>query len=85
MSAISAVFVLQFIGNFNNYQTPMLFAPERTTVAYGLFMYQNSVDNGVHTTHKLAASIATAIPLMILFFIFRNKIMGNLTMGGIKG
>ena len=48
-------------------------------------MYQNSVENGVHTTHKLAASIATAIPLMILFFIFRNKIMGNLTMGGIKG
>ncbi|MBQ3493281.1 MAG: carbohydrate ABC transporter permease [Clostridia bacterium] len=85
MSSISAVFVLQFIANFNNYQTPMLFAPERTTVAYGLFMYQSSVENGVHTTHKLAASIATAIPLMILFFIFRNKIMGNLTMGGIKG
>lgn len=82
---IAAVFVLQFISNFNNYQTPMLFLPERPTVSYGLYLYKSSPEDGVGPTNILAASIATAVPLMILFFIFRNKIMGNVTMGGIKG
>ena len=34
---------------------------------------------------KLAASILLMLPVIVLFLIFRKKLVGNLTLGGIKG
>ena len=84
-STIASVFVLQFIANWNEYYTPMIFLPEQPTISYGLFMYQSNVDTGMSTPLKLSASLVTCIPIVVLFIIFRNRIMGNVTMGGIKG
>lgn len=85
MSTVIAVFILQFIANWNNYTTPMIFTPLKPTMAYGLFTFQTNQDTGVSTPLKLAAGILTCIPVVILFLVFRNKIMSNITMGGIKG
>lgn len=85
MGTIAAVFVLQFIANWNDYTTPMIFTPLKPTISYGLFMYQNSHSTGMSTPLKLAAGFFSCIPVIILFVVFRNKIMGNITMGGIKG
>lgn len=84
-STIFGVFILQFISHWNEYYTPMLFLPAKPTIAYGLYLYQFSVENGVHTTYHLAASLITCLPVVIIFILFRNKIMGNLSVGGIKG
>ena len=84
-STLSAVFILYFITYWNEYQLPMLFLPLKPTVAYGLYMYQSNVDTSMSTPIKLAAAISTCIPVILLFVIFRNKIMGNVTIGGIKG
>ena len=82
-STIASVFVLQFIANWNEYYTPMIFLENRPTIAYGLYRYHTGLQAKV--PEVLSASIATCIPIVILFMIFRNKIMGNITMGGIKG
>ena len=84
-STIFGVFILQFIAHWNEYYTPMLFLPAKPTIAYGLYLYQFSPDNGMHTTYHLAASLITCLPVLVIFIIFRNKIMGNLSVGGIKG
>lgn len=84
-STIFAVFVLQFINNWNDYYTPMLFIPQMPTIAYGLFVFKNYPEREAPTTFKLAASMTTCVPVVILFIIFRNKIMGNVSIGGIKG
>jgi ABC-type glycerol-3-phosphate transport system permease component len=82
-STLTAVFVLQFIANFNDYQTPMIFIPNSPTIAYGLFLYKSDPQNS--PTSVLAATMFSCLPVFILFIIFRNKIMGNVNVGGIKG
>lgn len=90
-STILAVFILQFIVNWNDYYTPMLFIPQKTTIAYGLYMYQSLTGTGaggsapVYQQHHIAASFITCLPIFIMFIVFRDMIMGNVTMGGIKG
>lgn len=84
-STIFAVFILQFIANWNDYYTPMLFVPGRPTIAYGLFEFKSYPEREAATSLKLSASIVSCIPIVIVFIIFRNKIMGNIAIGGIKG
>lgn len=84
-NTIFAVFILQFIANWNDYYTPMIFMPNSPTIAYALFEFKAESETVVPTSLKLSASIFTCIPILILFIIFRNKIMGNIAIGGIKG
>ena len=84
-STIFAVFILQFIATYNEYYTPMIFWPDRPTVAYGLFMFQSSTATGVSTPLKCASALVSAVPMVALFIAFRNIIMGNVAVGGLKG
>ena len=84
-NTLFAVFILQFIANWNDYYTPMIFLSSRPTIAYALFEFKRYSESDTPTSLKLSASIFTCIPIIILFIIFRNKIMGNISIGGIKG
>jgi len=82
-STIFAVFILLFIEYWNDYYTPMVFLPEQPTMSYGLFVIQN--ENQTSTPIQLASCLVTCLPILVLFVAFKDKIMGNVTMGGIKG
>lgn len=84
-STMFAVFILLFIENWNDYYTPMIFLPNKPTIAYGLFEYQNNVETNMSTPIKLSACFLACLPILAVFVVFKNKIMGNVTMGGIKG
>jgi multiple sugar transport system permease protein len=79
-----AVGIMQFISFWNDYQTPMVYVPSSPTIAYGLYNYSTlpSADNAPAV---LAASMIVCIPTVALFCIFKNKIMGNISAGGLKG
>lgn len=82
-NSIFAVFILLFIQNWNDYYTPMIFLKEKPVMTYALYLL--SQNKQMYFNRQFAACVCTAIPIVILFIIFRNKIMGNVTMGGIKG
>ena len=82
-STAFAVFILLFIEFWNDYYTPMIFLPLAPTMSYGLFVFQT--DNGASVPIQLAACLLTCLPILVLFVAFKDKIMGNVTMGGIKG
>ena len=85
-TTILALFILGFIGAWNDYQTPMVYMPNMPTIAYGLFQYVRSSDSDVSgIPMQITGCVVVMIPIMILFIVFRNQIMGNLAMGGIKG
>ncbi len=84
-STIGAVFVLQFIANFNDYYTPMIFLSQRPTMAYGLYRFKLEPKYMGQPPKVLAAAMLTCLPMVVIFLIFRNKIMGNVSVGGIKG
>ena len=85
-STLFAVGLLMFIGFWNDYQTPMLYIPSYPTVSFGVFSFEGNGMAGQNTVPNiLAASILLMLPMVIIFIIFKNKFIGNLTVGGIKG
>lgn len=85
-TAIVALFILGFIGSWNDYMTPMVYLPSMPTIAYGLFSFRNSSDSLVAAIPmQITGCVIVMIPIMIIFILFRNKIMGNLALGGLKG
>ena len=85
-SLFGTTFILFFITYWNDYQVPMLFLEKNPVLAWGLYEFFRSYSNQLSVgTVKIAGGIIVLIPLLLLFIIFRNKLMGNLTEGGIKG
>lgn len=89
-SLIGAVFLLLFIGYWNDFETPYVFM-RTPTLSIGLYAALNgwSVDStgegmALDWAQKSITGIMVFLPIFVVFIIFRNKIMGNLTEGGIK-
>ncbi len=84
-TTISAIAILLFIQFWNDYQTPLMFLPSRPTAALGLYIFEfNSTNEISNTPMKMTASIILMLPVLIVFIFMKNKMMGNLTMGGLK-
>ncbi len=83
---IGTVFLINFINFWNDYQTPLLYMPAYPTIAQGLFKITNGtvIASLNNLPSKLAAAFFVVIPTLILFILFQKKLMGNLTVGGIK-
>ena len=80
------VLLINFIQMWNDYQVPFLYLPSFPTVAYGLFTAVNSTMKGMETTPmRLTAAIIMLIPILIVFLCVQKRLLGNLTIGGIKG
>ena len=79
------IVLLYFIGYWNDYQTPMLYIPSYPTMANGLYQFSQSTDNALATVPmKLTGCMIMFLPILVLFLIFRNKMLGNISMGGLK-
>ncbi len=84
---IMTVFLIQFVNLWNDYQTLYLYLPSYPTFAY--MVYYKVIEATDNTTFqelhmKTAACMFLAIPVLILFIIFKDKLMGSITLGGIK-
>ena len=79
------VFLLQFVGYWNDYNTALIYMPTHPTLAYGVYYMSISNMNGLSSPPmRMASCVILALPLLIVFVSFRDKIMGNVTMGGVK-
>ena len=79
-----AVFILEFIGHWNDYNPSLLYLPNYPMLTYALYRFQHSIPQP-DIPVRLAASTIVMIPTLILFVVFRNQIMSNLSIGGLKG
>ena len=84
------VLLIKFIAFWNDYQAAMIFMPSYPTVAIGLNKIMNINADSTRYNHqmvpaRMAAVVMTATPVCILFAIFQKRLLGNLTVGGVKG
>ena len=81
------LFIQQFITLWNDYMTPIIYLPSYPNLSYGAYQFQFSVaDVNIATPPiQIAGLLMLVVPIFILFMIFRNKLMGSLTLGGLKG
>lgn len=81
----TTIALINFIGFWNDYTTPLIYLPSYPTVALGLYDFVQSPEpEKTPTTYKLAACMLVFIPNFIIFLVFRNKLIGNISMGGLK-
>ena len=84
---ILTVFLIQFVNLWNDYQTLYLYLPSYPTFAYMVFYKViEATDNTMfqELPMKTAACMFLAVPVLILFIIFKDKLMGSISLGGIK-
>lgn len=81
--SIFTIFLLKFIGFWNDYQTPLLYMPSHPTLAYGVYDFtRGSITSDTPT--QLAATMLMAIPLFVIFIAFQKRLLGDLSVGGLK-
>ena len=88
-NTLLTVLLIKFITFWNDYQTPKIFMASFPTIANGLHfvMNENAKEGSIHTEipARMAMVILTAAPVTTLFMFFQKRLLGNLTMGGVKG
>ncbi|MCQ2742077.1 MAG: carbohydrate ABC transporter permease [Bacilli bacterium] len=77
--------ILAFIGCWNDYSTPLLYLPDYPTVASGVYQIQTAAERSGETPLVFAGLALSIIPVIILFAICSERIMKNLSIGGLKG
>lgn len=87
---ILSLFLLTFIAQWNNYETPILFLDSMPTLSSGLYQFKEKItfpDDGITNPRTVffAGILLASIPVIILVAIFGDKMMKNVNMGGIKG
>ncbi len=79
------VLLINFVEFWNDYQTPMIYLREKATLGYSLW-YKFFNDSTYSTLPVImTTTILVSSPVVILFIIFKDRFMGSLTVGGIKG
>ena len=80
------VMLILFISFWNDYNYPLIYLRTKPTLAYGVYYlfhvnHENVIEN---EPMKLAGSLILFTPILILFVCFKDKLMSNLSMGGVK-
>jgi ABC-type glycerol-3-phosphate transport system permease component len=84
-TVMGTVVLIKFIEFWNDYQTPLLYLPSYATLARGLFNLSQLKQGDFATVpFRTAGCMLFAIPVFVLFIIFKEKLMGNISMGGVK-
>ena len=79
------VMLIRGIEFWNDYQAPMLYTPSWPTLALGVFgLTQTNLNEMNNVPMRMAGCFILVVPILILFIAFHNKLIGNLSMGGIK-
>ena len=84
---IVTIFLLNAIAFWNDYNTPLIYLPSYPTLAYGIYYANTTTDSSLNLNSvpaKIACGMVLAVPMIIIFVAFRNRLMGNVTMGGLK-
>ncbi len=83
--AITAVGILAAIGQWNDYFTIYMYAPEKATIAVGLQNISNQMMQEMNYPKMFAVMMFSILPILVVFACFQKTIMNNTAIGGLKG
>ena len=84
---IGSVLLINFVTYWNDYNAAIMYAPTLPTLAYGVYYLCNEGGNAElkHTPGLVSACMLLAVPIVIAFVFLKDKLMGNVSLGGVKG
>lgn len=87
VNIFGTIMLIKFIEFWNDYQTPMLYMPNKPVLAYGIYSFAFSSTGSISklgTPGIIAGCMLLFVPIFIIFLVFNKKLMVNLTAGGLK-
>lgn len=89
ISLISALWIMQLIGAWNEFDSIMLYLPSYRTLATGIYLLSTEIERGgayqKDYPKLFATMISSIIPVLILYIAFQDTIMKMTFGGGVKG
>ena len=84
-----SIFLILFIEYWNDYLIPNLYLPNYKTLSLALFHQAQSqeLENTKisRVPYVMASVLCVTVPVIIIFAIFSKRLMGNMSVGGLKG
>ena len=82
---MTTVAVLGFLGNWNDFMGPLIYisSQEKYTLAIGLTLFRGQYMSNI--AYLMAASVATVLPVILIFFFAQRYFIEGMTLTGIKG
>ena len=80
--------LLYFIVQWNNYEQPILMLSKMPTLSTGLYLFsEKMIFDSVNASQTVyfAGIVLASLPVVLLVALFHDKIMENVSAGGIKG
>ncbi len=81
----AVIFILNFVGAWNNYTDFMLWLPSTPNLAYGLYILRANANVGLSTPALLAGFTLIVIPTVAIYFASQKLIATRFNVGGLKG
>jgi ABC-type glycerol-3-phosphate transport system permease component len=85
MPTMFAIFLLGFIGSWNDYMGPLLYLEDYPTLATGLMVFEKDMIYNINMPVFYAGTVILVLPTIVLFAIFSDKMMTSVSIGGLKG
>ncbi len=85
LPSITALFIMQFITAWNDYESTAVYMTEFPNLSYGIYVLsERSIYIGIIPMY-FAGVVLALVPVLTLFLIFQNSIMEKVYLGGLKG
>ena len=81
------VMINQFLGSWNDFSSPLIFAnaEESYTLALGIYMrYMSTIENPFSNV-KMAAGVLMCIPPILVFLFMQKQLINGVVTTGLKG
>ena len=85
MPVVGTMIITAVITAWNDYSNVLLYLPSFPTVASGLYLLSLTFVRFGGQTLYYTGIIISILPMAIIFVIFSNSLMQNMTVGGLKG
>lgn len=85
MPSIIALFIMQFITAWNDYESTAAYMNEYPNLAYGTYAFNEISSYQGNTPAYFAGVMLSLVPVLVLFIVFQNTIMEKVYFGGLKG
>ena len=87
LPTMTVIFVLGFLGSWNDYESFMIWFPSTPNLAYGLYLFQSKAQALYKSsiTEIMAGFTIVIIPTVALYLSSQKLILSKFTVGGLKG
>lgn len=86
MPTLLSLFLLSFMGAWNDYTTYLVWLPDYPNIAYGMYRFTQDADKYLVDLPVLMAGFTLVmIPTIVLYFFTHNTIQSRMMVGGLKG